>query len=165
MTLKDHLGPLARTMFASVGVLLLVASVASAYSDWPIIVEHRASSLGLLLTLAIALPVALLIIIWSSIGQLKEWRIENDHLSIRLMSLTSWMRIVDIRGEDIHDFQVEAYDYEDGGRRTAHWIVMTLKDGRRYKSPRTFQAEEISEARALMQTMRGGSRIIGIDEP
>ncbi|MEI9905273.1 MAG: hypothetical protein WDN06_15975 [Asticcacaulis sp.] len=57
MTLKDHLGPLARTMFASTGVLLLVASVASAYSDWPIIVEHKASSFGLLLTLAIALPV------------------------------------------------------------------------------------------------------------
>ncbi len=96
---------------------------------------------------------------------MKEWRIEGDHLSIRLMSLTSWMRIIDVRPEDIRDFRVESYAYEDGGDRTAHWIVMTMHDGRRYKSPRTFRADEIGEASRLMQTMRGGSRIIGTDEP
>ncbi|MEI9905274.1 MAG: hypothetical protein WDN06_15980 [Asticcacaulis sp.] len=40
-----------------------------------------------------------------------------------------------------------------------------MHDGRRYKSPRTFRADEIGEASRLMQTMRGGSRIIGTDEP
>lgn len=165
MTLKDRLGPVARTGFALIGILLLVAAVASAYGDWPVIIQHQAPSFGLLLTLAISLPLALLIIIWSLVGQLKEWRIEGDHLSIRLMSLTSWMRIVNVRPEDIRDFRVESYDYEDGGARTAHWIVMTMQDGRRYKSPRTFQADEIGEASRLMATMRGGSRIIGINEP
>ncbi len=165
MTLKDRLGPVARTGFAMIGVLLVVATVASIYDDWPVIQEHRSSSLPLLVICAIALPLALMIIVWSSIGRLKEWRIETDHLSIRLMSLTSWMRIIDIRAADIRDFEVESYDYEDGGSRTAHWIVMTLHDGRRYKSPRTYSGEEIDEARRLLLTLRSGSRIIGVDEP
>ena len=165
MTLKDHLGPVARTMFGATGGLLLIATVTTVFSDWPVIQAHKESSLGLLLTCAITLPLSLLIIIWASIGRFKEWRIEGDHLSIRLMSLTSWMRIVDIRPEEISAFAVESYDYEDGGSRTAHWIVMTLRDGKRYKSPRTYDGEEIAEARMALDSMREGSRIIGVDEP
>ncbi len=164
MTLKDHLGPLARTLFGATGGLLLVAAVATAYADWPVVTSRHESGLGLIATCALSIPVALLIIIWSSIGRFKEWRIEGDHLSIRLMSLTSWMRIVEVRAEDIHAFEVESYAYEDNGDRTAHWIVMTLQDGRRYKSPRTYDGEEIDEARRALSTLRGGSRIIGVDE-
>ena len=164
MTLKDHLGPLARMMFGATGGLLLIAAVATAYADWPVVVMHRESSLGLIVTCAVSIPVALLIIIWASIGRFKEWRIEGDHLSIRLMSLTSWMRIVEVRAEDIHSFEVESYDYEDNGDRTAHWIVMTLQNGRRYKSPRTYDGDEIAAARLALAALRGGSRIIGVDE-
>ena len=164
MTLQDRLGPMARTLFAATGALLLVATVATVYSDWPVIEAHHQSSLGLFAVCAVALPIAFLIIIWASIGRLKEWRIEGDHLSIRLMSLTSWMRIITIRREDIRGFAVESYAYEDGNDRTAHWIVMTLTDGKRYKSPMTYDGEEIQEARLALDSMREGSRIIGVDE-
>lgn len=164
MTLKDRLGLLQRSLFAGVGLLLIVATVATTYRDWPLVQAHKASPFGFFLTCGIALPVALLIVIWSVIGQLKEWRIEGDHLSIRLMSLTSWMSVLRVKPAQIRAVAVESYAYEDDHNRTAHWIVLQHANGRRYRSPTSYDGAEIEAARTALETLRAGSRLIGEEE-
>lgn len=147
MTFKDNLGMVARTMFALIGVLLLVVAVATIYSDWPKVEAHKSSVIGFILTCLITLPLALLIVVWAAIGRLKEWRITSDHVRVRLMSLTTWQHEVRLKPDDIADVAVEAFAYDVGRNRTAHWVMVTTTDGKRYKSPRVFDAMVIEVMR------------------
>ncbi|MBW8880971.1 MAG: hypothetical protein JF615_05935, partial [Asticcacaulis sp.] len=140
MTFKDHLGPVARTMFALIGVLLLIVAVATMYRDWPLVETHKSSLLGFILTCLIALPLSLLVVVWAAIGRMKEWRIGDDGIRMRMMSLTAWARQEQVQPGDIADITVETFAYEDQRNRSAHWLVLTTTDGRRFKSPRVYDA-------------------------
>ena len=155
MTFKDNLGLLARTMFALIGVFLLVVVVATAYHDWPLVETHKSSLFGFILTGLVALPLAVLIIVWALIGQTKEWRIGHDHIRVRLMSLTAWQREVKLRPGDIEEIAVESFAYDDGRGRTAHWITVTAADGRRYKSPRVYDAMVLEVMRDRITILKG----------
>lgn len=155
MKLKDDLGFAARSLYFIMGVVLAVATVAAAFSQWPTVIAGKASplSLILLLLLLIASPLALFIIVWAVVGRHREWRIGDDHIRIRLLSLTSWQRDFRIHPEQIEAIDRQQYSYEDKAGRVSHAITVTLRDGRKLESPQTFDAGQADQAWQKLQAM------------
>jgi hypothetical protein len=146
MKLKDDLGLPARSLYFIMGVVLAIATVAAAFSQWPMVVAGKASPLSLVLLLLIAIPLALFIIIWAIVGRHREWRIGEDHIRVRLLSLTSWHRDFRIHPEQIETINRQQYSYDDKQGRVSHAITVTLRDGRTLESPVTFDAGQADQA-------------------
>ncbi len=154
MKLKDDLGAAARTLYFLVGVVLGAATVAAAYSDWPAVSAGKASPLGLGLLGVIAMPLALFIIVWACVGRHREWRITEDHVRIRLLSLTSWQKDLRIPAGQIESLKREQYSYDDDNGRVAYGVIVTLRDGKTYRSPRTFDSRQAEQAWQRLEYLR-----------
>jgi len=138
MKLVEDLGLPARLLYLAFGALLMVAAVATAWHDWPLVEARKLSWIGFTLMLAVALPVSLLIMVWAGVGRHREWHIHDDHIHIHLISLTAWARVTQIRQDEIATLSLETAAYEDRVRHTAYWLSVRLKDGRTLMSPKTF---------------------------
>lgn len=147
MKLVEDLGLPARLLYLAFGALLMIAAIASAWHDWPLIEARKLSWIGFTLMLAIALPVSLLIMVWAAVGRHREWHIHDDHIHIHLISLTSWARVMEVAKDDIAAFSLETVPYEDRARHTAYWLNIRLKDGRTLTSPKTFDKTLADRAR------------------
>jgi len=152
MTLKDELGLLPRFLYIVVGITLAVAVVDSDYSDWALIAAGKMPPLGFILINLIALPLALGIILWACIGRHREWRIADGQIRIRLMSLTSWRKTHYISAEDIRELTPESYDHERAGSRIHHGWIVSLKDGRRLVSPKSYDKTGLDQARLQIES-------------
>ncbi len=157
MTLKDDLGLAPRILYFLFGSLLAVATIATAYHDWPLVQAHKSSAIGFLLINIIALPLAVLIILWAVIGRHREWRVNEQDIRIRLLSLTSWQKTQHIDPQEIETLSVDSYAYEDRAGRTAHWLKVTLKDGKTYTSPKTFDKAAIDQAYSEVERLKQAS--------
>jgi hypothetical protein len=146
MKLKDDLGFAARSLYFVMGVVLATATVAAACSQWPAVIMGKASPLSLILLLLIASPLALFIIVWAVVGRHREWQIGQDHIRVRLLSLTSWRRDFRIHPEQIESIDRQQFSYDDKAGRTSHAITVTLRDGRKLESPQTFDAGQAEQA-------------------
>lgn len=151
MKLKDDLGLPARSLYFIMGVVLAIATVASAYSQLPPIMAGKASPLSLALLLLIASPLALFIMVWAVVGRHREWRIADDHVRVRLLSLTSWRRDFRIHPEQIEAIDRQQFSYDDKAGRVSHAITVTLRDGRTLESPQTFDAVQADQAWQKLQ--------------
>ena len=154
MTLKDDLGPVPRILYFLFGSLLAVATIATAYHDWPLVEAHKSSAIGFLLVNIIALPLSVLIILWAVIGRHREWRITAQDVRIRLLSLTSWQKTHHIAPQEIETVSQESFAYEDRARRTAHWLTVTTAEGKTYTSPKTFDKAAIDQAYAEVASLK-----------
>ncbi len=152
MTLKDELGLLPRFLYIVVGITLAVAVVDSDYSEWALIAAGKMPPLGFILINVIALPLAMGIILWACIGRHREWRISNGQIRIRLLSLTSWRKTHHINAEDIRELTPESYDHERAGSRIHHGWIVSLKDGRRLVSPKSFDKAGLDQARLQIES-------------
>lgn len=146
MKLKDDLGLAARSLYFIMGVVLAIATVAAAFNQWPTVMTGKASPLGFALLLLIAMPLALFVVVWAVIGRHREWRIGEDHIRVRLLSLTSWQRDFRIHPEQIEAINRQQYSYDDKQGRVSHAITVTLRDGRTLESPLTFDAHQADQA-------------------
>jgi len=158
MTLKDELGLLPRFLYIVVGITLAVAVVDSDYSDWALIAAGKMPPVGFILINLIALPLALGIILWACIGRHREWRIADGQIRIRLMSLTSWRKTHYISAEDIRELTPESYDHERAGSRIHHGWIVSLKDGRRLVSPKSFDKTGLDQARLQIESQMRRAR-------
>ena len=157
MTLKDDLGPVPRILYFLFGSLLAVATIATAYHDWPLVETHKSSAIGFLLINIIALPLSVLIMLWAVVGRHREWRITAQDVRIRLLSLTSWQKTHCIASQEIETVSQESFAYEDRARRTAHWLTVTLQDGKTYTSPKSFDKAAIDQAYIEVERMKRGN--------
>ena len=157
MKLKDDLGATVRILYFLVGVVLGAATIATAYSDWPEVISGKMSPVGFGLLAVIAMPLALFIIVWACVGRHREWRIADDHVRIRLLSLTSWQRDLRIPADQIESLVREQYSYDDDQRRVAYGVTVTLRDGRVYRSPRTFDQGQAEQAWQSLERLRGAA--------
>ncbi|HVZ29907.1 MAG TPA: hypothetical protein VG839_05905 [Asticcacaulis sp.] len=146
MKLKDDLGVAARVLYFIFGVVLGAAGLASAWSDYHLVTAGKASPVGIVLVCLVILPLSLFVILWACIGRHREWRIDGSGIRIRLLSLTSWQKDVQIQPADIAAVEREQYNYDDTGGRVAYGVTITLKDGKTYRSPRSFNATEAEAA-------------------
>lgn len=147
MKLVEDLGWPVRGLYLVFGVLLATAAVATAWHDWPLVVAHKASGFGFALLLIIALPVALLIIVWACVGRHREWHVHDNHIHIHVISLTSWARVMHIDAPQVETMTLESADYEDRANRTAYWLSVRTTDGKTYLSPKTFDRAIADQAR------------------
>ncbi|MDV6329336.1 hypothetical protein [Asticcacaulis sp. 201] len=152
MKLKDELGMLPRALYVVVGLTLAAAAIASDYGNWALMQSGKVPATGIILMNLIALPLALAIIVWACIGRHREWHVADGRIRVRLLSLTSWRKTHHILAEDISAVIQESYDYERKGSRIAHGWIVTLKDGRRLVSPKSFDAEALNEARLRIES-------------
>lgn len=153
MKLKDDLGVAARVLYFIVGIVLGAAGLASAWGDFPAVAAHKASPLGIVLVCLIILPLSLFVILWACIGRHREWKIDGEGIRIRLLSLTSWRRDLQIAAADIAAFEREQYSYDDDSGRVAYGVTVRLKDGKTYRSPRSFNAKEAEAAWAEIERL------------
>jgi hypothetical protein len=153
MKLKDDLGVAARVLYFIVGGVLGAAGLASAWGDFSAVAAHKASPAGIILVCLVILPLSLFVILWACIGRHREWRIGNDGIRIRLLSLTSWQKDLQIPAGDIAAFEREQYSYDDGSGRVAYGVTVTLKDGKTYRSPRSFNPKEAEAAWAEIERL------------
>ncbi len=154
MKLKDDLGATVRTLYLLVGVVLAAATIASAWSEWPAVSAGKESPLGLALLLVIAMPLSLFVIVWACVGRHREWKIGDDHVRIRLLSLTSWQKDLRIRAGEIETLTREQYSYDDNGGRVAYGVTVTLLDGKTYRSPRTFDSAQAEQAWLRLERLK-----------
>jgi hypothetical protein len=152
MTLKDELGLLPRFLYIVVGTTLAAAAISSDYSDWALIAAGKLPPFGFILINLIVLPLAAGIILWACIGRHREWRINDGQIRIRLMSLTSWQKTRYIDAEDIRELTPESYDPERKGSRVHHGWIVSLKDGQRLVSPKSFDKAGLDEARLRIES-------------
>jgi hypothetical protein len=138
MTFRDSIGPVARTVFALIGLLLLIAAVASIYADWPLVRAGKSSLLGMAVTALITLPLGLLILLWSAIGHVTTWRIAPDGIYIRIMSLNQWAHEDVLTPDEIAGIELESFIHDHHGRRSVHWVTVTTTGGRQHRSPRVY---------------------------
>ncbi len=158
MTLKDELGLLPRFLYIVVGITLATAAIGSDYSDWALITAGRLPPFGFLLINLITLPLAAGIILWACIGRHREWRITDGEIRIRLLSLTSWRKTHYIKAEDIDHLMPESYDHERAGSRITYGWIVTLKDGRRLVSPKSFDEAGLDQARLQIESQMRSPR-------
>ncbi|EGF90530.1 hypothetical protein ABI_35530 [Asticcacaulis biprosthecium C19] len=156
MVLKDNLGIAARTVFFLIGLLLLVVVVATIYHDWPLVQAHKSSLFGFVLTCLICLPLGILILVWAVIGHMKTWRIATDGVHMRQMSLTHWAHENILEPAEIADIQVESFNHDEHGRKSAHWVMITTTDGRRHKSPRVYDPMVAEVMRSRIAALKPG---------
>lgn len=162
MKLKDDLGTPARLLYFLFGVVLAAATIASAYSEWPRVAAGKESPLVFVLLALLAVPLSLFIIIWACIGRHREWRIAEDHVRVRLLSLTSWQRDFRIHPEEIESLSRDQYSYEDKRGRIAYGVTVALRDGRTLHSPHTFDAAQAQLAWVSLQRLcRQGQFVSG----
>ncbi len=147
MKLVEDLGLPVRLLYLAFGLLLMVAAIATAWHDWPLVQTGKLSWLGFALMLLVALPLALLIMVWGGVGRHREWHVHDDHIHIHLISLTSWARSRHIDAGQIAAMSVENAAYEDRANHTAYWLNIRLKDGRTLESPKIFDKDLAEEAR------------------
>jgi hypothetical protein len=157
MKLKDDLGVAARVLYFIVGVVLGAAGLASAWGDFPAVAAHKASPAGIILVCLIILPLSLFVILWACIGRHREWRIDGEGIRIRLLSLTSWKHDLQIRPDEIAGFEREQYSYDDNSGRVAYGVTLKLKDGKAYRSPRSFNPKEAEAAWAEIERLAAKS--------
>ena len=124
------------------------------WHDWPLVQAYKISPVGFTLINVVTVPSSLLIIVWGAIGRHREWRIGEDHIRIRLLSLTSWQKISHVRAEDIESLRVETFDHDLQTARTAYQLTITCKDGRQIQSPHTFDPAVISQAKARIEQLK-----------
>ncbi len=146
MKLKDDLGVAARVLYFIFGIVLGAAGIASAWGDFPTVAAHKQSPAGIILVCLIILPLSVFVILWACIGRHREWRIDGEGIRIRLLSLTSWKRDLQIRPDQIAGYEREQYSYDDQSGRVAYGTKLTLKDGKTYHSPRSFNPKEAEAA-------------------
>jgi len=154
MKLKDDLGVTVRTLYFLVGVVLAAATIASAWSEWPGVSSGKESPLGFGLLMVIAMPLSLFVIVWACVGRHREWKIGDDDVRIRLLSLTSWQKDMRIPAVEIESLVREQYSYDDNGGRVAYGVTVTLRDGKVYRSPRTFDAGQAEQAWQRLERLR-----------
>lgn len=159
MKLKDELGLPARMLYFLMGIVLGIATIASAFSQWPAVTAGKEPMLGFMLLVLIAMPLSLLIILWACVGRHREWRIDSDHIRIRMLSLTVWKRDVRIRPEQIESLSREQFSYDDEDGRIAYGITVHLRDGRDLQSPQTFSADQADMAWAKLQALHGNGQL------
>lgn len=144
MKIKDSLGLTARCLYFIMGVVLSVATVASTFEQWPAISAGKTSPMGLAVLMLIIIPLALFIMVWAVVGRHREWRIEDNRIRVRLLSLTSWKRDYLIYPEQVESIDRQQYS-DDSHTRVAHTITITLRDGSTFASPKIldgFQADQ-----------------------
>jgi hypothetical protein len=154
MKLKDDLGATVRTLYLLVGVVLAAATVASAWSEWPGVSSGKESPVGFGLLMIIAMPLSLFVIVWACVGRHREWKIGDDHVRIRLLSLTSWQKDLRVHAGEIETLTREQYSYDDHDGRVAYGVTMTLLDGKTYRSPRTFDAGQAEQAWRRLERLK-----------
>ncbi len=147
MKLVEDLGLPARLLYLAFGALLMIAAIATAWHDWPLVQTHKLSWVGFAVMLAIALPLSVLIMVWAGVGRHREWHIHDDHIHIHLISLTSWARVTEVGKDDIATLSLETVPYDDRARHTAYWLNIRLKDGRTLISPKVFDKTLADRAR------------------
>ncbi len=152
MTLKDELGLLPRFLYIVVGITLATAAISSDYSNWASIAAGKLPPFGFILINGIALPLAAGIILWACIGRHREWWITDGQIRIRLLSLTSWRKTHYIKAEDIRELTPESYDPERAGSRIHHGWIVSLKDGQRLISPKSFDKAGLDQARLQIES-------------
>ena len=160
MKLKDDLGAAARTLYFVFGIVLAAATIATAYKEWPVVVAGKESPLVFVLLALIAMPLALFIVVWACIGRHREWSIADDHVRVRLLSLTSWQRDFRIHPEQIEDMSREQYSYDDKRGRVAYGLTVTLRDGRTFHSPQTFDAKQADQAWHSLEQLRSRGQFV-----
>ena len=157
MKLKDDLGATVRTLYLLVGVVLGAATIASAWSEWPAVSSGKESPLGFGLLIIVAMPLSLFVIVWACVGRHREWKISEDHVRIRLLSLTSWQKDLRVKAGEIETLTREQYSYDDDSGRVAYGVTMTLHDGKTYRSPRTFDAGQAEQAWQRLERLRAAA--------
>ena len=146
MTLKDDLGMLPRVLYGIFGLVLALATIGNDYHDWSLVEAGRQSLVVFVLVNLLALPLSILIVLWACIGRHREWRIAGNRIQVRLLSLTSWQKMQTIQAAEISGFELQSFEHEDAHHRTAYWMTLTLSDGRRIESPKTFNKSEAEKA-------------------
>ena len=146
MKLVEDLGLPVRLLYVAFGALLMIAAIASAWHDWPLVQAHKLSWTGFALLLAVALPVSLLIMVWAAVGRHREWHVHDSHIHIHHISLTAWARTTQVEADQIAAMTVENAAYEDRAKHTAYWLDVRLKDGRTLRSPKTFDRSLVDQA-------------------
>lgn len=146
MKLVEDLGLPARSLYMAFGALLMTATIATAWHDWPLVQVHKLPWTGFTLLLAIGLPVSLLIMVWAAVGRHREWHVHDDHIHIHLISLTLWARTTQVDAGQIEAMTLDSAAYEDRGGHTAYWLNLRLKDGRALLSPKTFDKNLATQA-------------------
>ncbi|WP_443747521.1 hypothetical protein [Asticcacaulis solisilvae] len=159
MKLKDDLGATVRTLYFLVGVVLAAATIASAWSEWPGVSSGKESPLGFGLLMIVAMPLSLFVIVWACVGRHREWKIGDDGVRIRLLSLTSWQKDLRVRAGEIETLTREQYNYDDNGGRVAYGVTMTLLDGKTYRSPRTFDAGQAEQAWQRLERLKAATPV------
>jgi hypothetical protein len=154
MFLRDDLGPVPRTLYILLGFLLAVAAIANDYHDWPLVQAYKMSPVGFTLINVIAIPLSLLIIVWGAIGRHREWRIGEDHIRIRLLSLTSWQKIRHLQPQEIESLRLDTFDHDLENARTAYRLTITCTDGKQVQSPQTYDPAVISQAKAYIERLK-----------
>lgn len=150
MKLVEDLGLPARLLYLAFGALLMIATIATAWHDWPLVQAHKLPWPGFALLFLIALPLSLLIMVWAGVGRHREWHVHDDHIHIHLISLTSWARTTQVDAAQIDRLTLDNAAYEDRGARTAYWLNLHLKDGRTLLSPKTFDKNLVTQARETL---------------
>ncbi len=156
MTLKDDLGMVPRVLYGLFGFVLALATIGNDYHDWPLVEAGRQSLAVFIVVNLVALPLSILIVVWACIGRHREWRIAGNQIQVRLLSLTSWQKMQTIRADEISGFELQSFDHDDSHHRTAYWMTLTLNDGRRIESPKTFNKSEVDKARLQIESLKSG---------
>ncbi len=165
MKLVEDLGLPARLLYLAFGALLMTATIATAWHDWPLVQMHKLPWIGFTLMLLVALPVSLLIMVWAAVGRHREWHVHDDHVHIHLISLTSWARTTQVNTAQIEALTLDNAAYEDRGGHTAYWLALRLKDGRTLLSPKTFDKNLVSQAQQTLAAKMTGAADPGADSP
>ena len=150
MKLVEDLGLPARLLYLAFGALLMAATIATAWHDWPLVQAHKLPWAGFTLMLLVALPLSLLIMVWAGVGRHREWHVHDDHIHIHLISLTSWARTTQVDAAQIAQLTLDAAAYEDRAARTAYWLSLHLKDGRTLLSPKSFDKNLVAQAQQTL---------------
>ncbi|MFT4077240.1 MAG: hypothetical protein QM647_17060 [Asticcacaulis sp.] len=152
MILKDELGLLPRGLYIVIGLVLAAAAITSDYADWPLIAAHKLPPFGFILINLIALPLALALVLWGCIGRHREWRLSDEGIHIRLLSLTSWRKTRYIVAEDIRTLTQESYGDERPGRAIIHGWIVVLEDGQRLVSPQSLDGAALEVIRLQIES-------------
>jgi len=156
MTLRSRSGLGARGVYFLIFAVAALALGRYLYLQLPVVQAGDTSVL--LLTPHIVVILVLLIgMVWALVGGHEDWVIADRHIRIRSKCLTSWGRTIVIYPEQIEEIERVQHHLggdTDNGLPSAS-ILIILKDGQRFESPRIFDDTKISRAwrkvEALMQ--------------
>jgi len=131
----EQMRPLTRLLLVFIGLTMLAACLASSYQEWPLILSGKLPPLGFMVTLVLAIIVAIIVIIIGFVGEKRIWVLNDQGIEIKSFQFIGGGKTVLVPLEKVQSLRAMHMERGYDQHHEAHWLEIVVSPDKRLRSP------------------------------